>query len=298
MTDAPCRIDRQRDPLSFLSLTFLIVIACMTSGCKPDESPLKAENDQLRKQVAKQESVMASIQEGTKVMQQQIDLLNRELREAKKEADRAEAQRKEIAQQLETEGQALGGKIEAERKALAHQLDVDRKAFTVKLDNERKSLLSKVEAEAAEKQKLVMEVKRLTDLNLRSIPTVRVEEKGGQSAELPQPLTSVSKAVEEVLARIGYTIKASLKTDQRAVYVTERKVAPPASIEVSGFRNEYLLSLHSLPTNGTRIVVKADFEKLAQGGKTPAAAAADEIAEIERRLISEIGKAAGSPGKA
>jgi hypothetical protein len=79
------------------------------------------------------------------------------------------------------------------------------------------------------------------------------------------------------------------------VYVTERKVSPPASLEVSGFRNQYLVSLHTLPSKGTRVSVKADFEKMAQGGRI-LAASPDETAEIEQRLIAEIRKAL-APGK-
>ena len=71
--------------------TWTVVCAGMllvATGCKPDESPLKTENDTLRKQLAKQESVLTSLQDGNKVMQQQIDLLNQELRDAKKSVDR------------------------------------------------------------------------------------------------------------------------------------------------------------------------------------------------------------------
>lgn len=280
-----------------LRLSLLLGLVLLIPACKPDESPLKAENEQLRKQLAKQESVIASIQEGTKVMQEQIDLLNRELREAKKDTELAESERKEMAAKLTTEGKELGNKLEAERKALGGKLESERKAFSTKLEAERKALSAKVEAEAAENRRLVAETKRLAEQHARAIPSIRVEDKGGQTAESQQPIGSVGKAVEEVLTRNGYAIKISLKTDQKAIYVTERKVSAPASIEVSGFRNEYLLTLQSLATNGTRITVKADFEKMAQGGKIMAAGP-DEIAEIERRLLGEITKAAGAPGKA
>ena len=278
-------------------LSLLLGLVLLIPACMPNESPLKAENEQLRKQLAKQESVIASIQEGTKVMQQQIDLLNRELREAKKDTEQAESERKEMAAKLATEGKELGSKLETERKALGGKLESERKGFLAKLEADRKALSAKVEAEAAENRRLVAETKRLAELNARAIPSIRVEDKGGQTAESQQPIGSVGKAVEEVLSRNGYAIKISLKTDQKAIYVTERKVSAPASIEVSGFRNEYLLTLQSLGTNGTRITVKADFEKMAQGGKIMAAGP-DEITEIERRLLGEITKAAGAPGKA
>jgi hypothetical protein len=43
--------------------------------------------------------------------------------------------------------------------------------------------------------------------------------------------------------------------------------------------------------------VKAEFEKLAQGGRI-LSVSTEETAEIERRLIGEISKALSSPGKA
>ena len=53
-------------------------------GCPADTSPLQSENQRLKKQLSKQESVIASLQEGNKVMQQQIDLLNQEGRTVRK----------------------------------------------------------------------------------------------------------------------------------------------------------------------------------------------------------------------
>ncbi|MDA2911309.1 hypothetical protein MYX04_10305 [Nitrospiraceae bacterium AH_259_D15_M11_P09] len=46
----------------------------------------------------------------------------------------------------------------------------------------------------------------------------------------------------------------------------------------------------------TPLRVRADFEKIAQGNRV-LHAGAKEIAEIERRLIAEIGKALAAPGK-
>jgi len=236
--------------LSRIGMLLLAGAASLTLGCKPDDSPLKEENATLRKQALKQESVIVSLQDGNKVMQQQIDLLNQELREAKKGTER----------------------VEAERKALAAKLD----------------------ALVADNRKLVAESER--QAAVKASQTIRVEEKGGQSEELPQPLAAVSKAVEEALVRNGYVVRVGVRTDQHAVYVTQRKVSAPASLEVPGFRNQYLVSLQTLPTKGTRLSVKAEFEKMAQGNRI-LAAAPEETAEIERRLIAEIAKAAAAPGK-
>ncbi|MGH7163969.1 MAG: hypothetical protein ACREIS_00415 [Nitrospiraceae bacterium] len=238
--------------LSGIGMLLLTGVASLSLGCQPDQSPLKEENATLRKQAAKQESVIVSLQDGNKVMQQQIDLLNQELRDAKKDTERSEV----------------------ERKALAAKLD----------------------AQTADNRKLVAESERQAAIKAQASQTIRVDEKGGQSEELPQSLAAVSKAVEEALVRNGYVVRVGVRTDQHAVYVTHRKVSAPASLEVAGFRNQYLVSLQALPTKGTRLSVKAEFEKMAQGNRI-LAAAPEETAEIERRLIAEIVKAAAAPGK-
>jgi uncharacterized membrane protein len=226
------------------------VALCTLAGCKPDESPFRAENESLRKQLAKQESVVTSLQDGNKVMQQQIDLLNQELRDAKKQTETSKAETKAAAAQLE--------------------------------------------AQAVQAKKLTAEVQKTAAAQVSQ--SVQVETKGAQADELPRPLSAVSKVVEEALSRHGYQVKVSVKTDQKAVYVTERKVSNPASLEVAGFRNQYIVSLQALPANLTRLIVKAEFEKLAQGGRI-LSVSAEETAEIERRLIAEIGKALAAPNK-
>jgi len=80
------------------------------------------------------------------------------------------------------------------------------------------------------------------------------------------------------------------------VYVTDRKISTPTSLEVAGFRNQYVISVLALPSNVTRLIVKADFEKLAQGGKI-LSVSADEMSEIERRLIAEVNKALAASNK-
>jgi len=227
-----------------------LALCLMATGCKPDDSPFKAENESLRKQLAKEESVVTSLQDGNKVMQQQIDLLNQELRDAKKSAETAKADAKSSAENL------------AIQTAQAKKLSADIERTTA--------------AQAAQH--------------------IHVEEKGTQTEDLPRPLSSVAKIAEDALSRNGYHIKVSIKTDQKAVYVTERKVSPPASLEVAGSRNQYVLSLHALPSNVTRLSVKADFEKLAQGGRV-LSVSSEEVAEIERSLIREINKALASPSK-
>ncbi|MEO6545227.1 MAG: hypothetical protein ABIP05_14425 [Nitrospiraceae bacterium] len=221
-----------------------IALCVVTSSCKPDDSPFKADNESLRKQLAKQESVVTSLQDGNKVMQQQIDLLNQELRDAKKSTESAKA----------------------DAKAAADNLTV----------------------QVAQTKKLSADVQKTAAAHVAQ--NIHVEEKWTQTDDIPRPLSAVAKMAEEALSRNGYRVKVSIKTDQKAVYVTERKVSPPASLEVAGFRNQYVVSLHTLPSNVTRLSVKADFEKLAQGGRI-LSVSAEEAAEIERSLIGEINKA-------
>ena len=242
---------RNKTRLSKWSLWIGAIALCFsTSSCKPDDSPFKAENESLRKQLAKQESVVISLQDGNKVMHQQIDLLNQELRDAKQSTESAKA----------------------EAKAAAADLAI----------------------QAAQAKKLSADVQKATAAQVAQ--TIHVEEKGTQTDDIPRPLSAVAKTVEETLSRHGYHIKVSIKTDQKAVYVTERKVSPPASLEIAGSRNQYVLSLHALPSNVTKLTVKADFEKLAQGGRI-LNVSAEEVAEIERSLLREINKALSSPSK-
>ena len=248
-----------KPPQRSLAALFSLAVLSWCVGCAPDESPFRQENESLRKQLAKQESVLNSLQDGNKVMQQQIDLLNQELRDAKKQAEHAQ-----------TEAKAL----QAEAKALGTKLD----------------------SQLAESKKLSGEIQRTAAKAAQATDNIRVEEKGSQVEDLPRPLVAVGKAAEEALARNGYRVKVSVKTDQKTIYVTERKVTTPTSLETSGSRNQYVVSLQALPSNVTRLSVKADFERLAQGGRI-LAVDAEETAEIERRLIAEIGKAVASPSK-
>ncbi|HSN03832.1 hypothetical protein ACO9S2_04030 [Nitrospira sp. NS4] len=229
----------------------LLAGCLLTAGCKPDDSPFKAENESLKKQVARQESLLSSLQDGNKVMQQQIDLLNQELRDAKKATESAKA-----------EMNVLSGQLNAQL-AQAKRLSADA---------------HKAAATQAAQQ-------------------LRVEEKGAQSETLPHPLTAIAKAVEEALARNGYQLKVSFKSEQRAVYVTERKTSNPASLEATGSRNQYLITLQTRPDKTTTLSVRAEFEKVAQGGRI-LSVSQEETAEIEQRLIGEIRKALTAQGKA
>jgi len=220
------------------------------SGCQPDDSPLKTENEALKKQVAKQESLLTSLQDGNRVMQQQIDLLNQELRDAKQATESAKEATEHLNEQLDEQ--------------LAHT------------------------------KRMSAEIHRTAAAQVAQ--NVKIDEQGAQFDTVSRPLDTVAKMVEAALSRNGYHVKAGVKTEQKAVYVTDRKVSPPTSLEVAGFRNQYLVSLQTLSGNATKLGVKAEFEKLAQGGRI-LNVSVEETAEIERRLIGEIRKALDTPGK-
>lgn len=222
--------DKLPDGRSRFRLWCILFVALY--GCAQDGDPSRAENEVLKKQVAKQESLLSSLQDGNRVMQQQIDLLNQELRDAK---DTKEELEKELA---ETK-QMIGSQVSE---------------------------------------------------------SLKVEDKGAQSDILPRPLELVVKVVEEALTRNGYRPKVSVKTDHRAIYVTERKVSNPPTLEVTGSRNQYLVSLEALPDSQTKLSVKAEFERVAQGGRV-LNVSPEETVEIEQRLIREISKALASPAK-
>src|SRR4051794_2241905 len=79
-------------PIAF-PYSMIMALLLSITACQPDESPLKSENETLHKQADKQESVIVSLQEGNKVMQQQIDLLSKELREARQQVERVMGER-------------------------------------------------------------------------------------------------------------------------------------------------------------------------------------------------------------
>ena len=245
-----------RTPISNIIMCFLGVGCLGIWGCPPDNSPHQAENQRLKKHIAKQESVIASLQEGNKVMQQQIDLLNQESREV----------RKKLEQELKTTQDEL------QKLSQGHQ-DEDKQLQTLEKEN----------------QKLNGDVRWLRAQREKMRKALNIQQVGGKSQELPFPFPKVLDVTEKALTHNGYSVMTSMQTDQKAVYVTERKTSPPTSLEMSGFRNQYLLSVWKESSQRTSIWVKAEFEKLSQNGNV-FGVEIKELNEIELRLIQEIQK--------
>ncbi len=68
----------------------------------------------------------------------------------------------------------------------------------------------------------------------------------------------------------------------------------PVSLEIAGLLNYYKLSFYALPSNVTKLQVKANFEKLAQVGRL-LSVNTKEASEIDRSLFREVNKAVTSP---
>ena len=99
---------------------------------------------------------------------------------------------------------------------------------------------------------------------------------------------------QATIAKNGYRILARMQTDLKTVYLTNRKISPPSSLELTGFRNQYLLTIEKTSPVQSTIWVKADFEKYAQNSQI-LNAGKNEIANIELRLIQKIQQSIDNP---
>ncbi|MDH5295778.1 MAG: hypothetical protein OEY80_03530 [Nitrospirota bacterium] len=249
---------------SIFGTTLLLIL----TGCPQDNSGLQEENIQLKKQVTKLESVIRSLQEGNKIMQQQIDLLNQEARKT------AESYDKQLR--------------DAEA---AHQEQLrDAQAKMTELVNGPKKDMARIKTLEQENRKLEGETKWLRSQRDQMRKALTLQQIGGQTQELPFSFSSVSKIIEDALTKNGYSILSSMLTDQKAIYITDRKTSLPPSLELSGFRNQYLLSIEKGPSDHTIVWVRAEFEKLSKNGQM-FSAPQSEITDIELRLIQEIHQA-------
>ena len=224
------------------------------TGCPQDQTDLQNEARKLKKQTAKLESVIQSLQQGNKVLQQQIDRLNQEAREAetRHEVQLQEAQDK-ITQLTNTPKKDVATIKSLEKKNA--KLQRDAQWLRSQREHMRKSLV--------------------------------IQQVGGQTHELPFAFTTVSTIMEDAFTKNGYTVLTTMKTDQKAVYITDRKTSLPPSLELSGFRNQYLAMIEKGPADHTTIWVRAEFEKLSRNGHIFAAPQA-ELTDIEMRFIQEI----------
>ena len=244
----------QRPSASFLCAALLCLFPLL-QGCPQDKTPLlEEENTELKKLGAKQESMIITLQEGNRVLQEQIDRLNQELRTKEKELD----EKLKLAQET---GQGLA----TERHALTQQVTELTKENR-KLNNDAQWL------------------RRQRELFRESI-TAQIS--GANAQTFTQDISSLIDATNQALQQHGYSILAKMSTDQKAVFVTERKTSGSPSLELPGFRNQYLLVLESAGQQATTLKVKAQYEKISQDGKI-LGANDNETADIELRMIRAV----------
>jgi small-conductance mechanosensitive channel len=234
----------------------LVPVFCLLglTACPQDQTALQGEAIQLKKQTAKLESVIQSLQEGNKVLQQQIDRLNQDARET-------EAAYKKKLQEAQSQ--------------------------IAQLANTPKEDLDTIQALEQKNKKLSGEAKWLRSQREQMRQSLVMKKIGGQTQELPFTFHAVSTIIEDALTKNGYTVLTTMQTDQKAVYITDRKTSLPPSLELSGFRNQYLAMIEKGPADHTTLWVRAEFEKISRNGNIYTAPQA-ELADIEMRLIQEI----------
>ena len=256
----------------------LILAFIASTGCPPDNTPLIEEKEQLKKQIVKQETMMTTLQEGNRVLQEQVDRLNQELRNQELHNQELRDKQKVLARQLKR-AQQTGKALAAEKRHLLQQvstLNEDNQKFqkdNQKLQRENQKL--KDGAQWLRRQREIF--RKSLQTNMQTV----------NATPLTHALPDVVNATRRALAQHGYAVMATMETDQKAVFVTERKTSASLLIEVAGFRNQYLVELESQANNQTALKIKAQYEKVAQGGKV-LDVGDNEIAEIENRLIQAI----------
>lgn len=255
-------------PLGTVISILAAMLMLFLTGCPQDNSDFQEENIHLKKQLTKLESVIHSLQEGNKIMQQQIDLLNQE---ARKTAESYEVQIREL--------EALH----------QEQLGVAQTKMAELVDSPKKDI-AKIKILEQENRKLEGETKWLRSQRDQMRKTLTLQQIGGQTQDLPFSFSTVSNIIEDALTQNGYSILSSMQTDQKAVYITDRKTSLPPSLELSGFRNQYFLSIEKGPSDHATVWVRAEFEKLSKNGQMFSAPQSD-ITDIELRLIQEIHQA-------
>jgi len=243
-----------------LCLFFLTACGDDTNITAPqDQTTLQTEALQPQKnQVDRLERFNQTLQEGNKVLQQQIDRLNQENREA-----------------------------EASYKAKLQEAQNQIAQLTNTLTNTPKKDVATIQSLEQQNTKLQKDAQWLRSQRDLMRKSLVIQQIGGQTHELPFSFSTVSTIMEDTLTKNGYTVLTTMQTDQKAIYITDRKTSLPPSLELSGFRNQYLVMIEKGPADHTTIWVRAEFEKLSRNGHIFAAPQA-ELADIELRFIQEI----------
>jgi len=241
--------------------TTTVLSSLLLTGCPEDYSTVLELNKKLAKDKARLESVNQSMQADKKVFRQQVDRLNQEIQE---------------------------NEAKTREKEAAHEAELQKAQRTIKeLEHRPNPYGAKIKALEKEKKKLEGEAKWLRSQRNQMRKSLVIQQVGGQTHDLPFTFLVVSSVVEKILTKNGYTVLSSMQTDQKAVYITDRKTSLPPSLEMSGFRNQYIAMIEKGPADHTTLWIRAEFEKLSRNGHIYSAPQA-ELADIEIRLIQEI----------
>jgi len=163
---------------------FTATLLLFLTGCPQDNSGRQGnsglqeqeeqkENTQLKKQVTKLESIIHSLQEGNKIMQQQINLLNQEARET---AERYEKQLRDA-------------------EAIHQEQLRDAQTKMTELVNGPKKDVARIKTLEQENRKLEGETKWLRSQREQMRKALTLQQIGGQTQELPFSFSSVSTII-------------------------------------------------------------------------------------------------------
>lgn len=253
---------------SLLRVSGTILACALFTACPPDNTPLIEENERLKKQNVKQETMMATIQDGNRILQEQIDRLNQELRDN----EQVFAERIDRAQQT---GQSLS----TENHNLLKQIQ------TLTKDNQKlKQVYEKLKAENTKHKGDAQWLRKQREIFRQSL---QANTQTAKTQRFPYPLRDVIKATSQALAQHGYMVLAKMATDTKAVFVTERKTAPSSSIESRGYRNQYLVELTAQSTNQTALKIRSQYEKMRQA-EPILDTDSEEVSDLEQQFIQAI----------
>lgn len=259
----------------------LMLAFIASTGCPPDNAPLIEEKEQLKKQIVKQETIMTTLQEGNRVLQEQVDRLNQELRGQELRNQELRDKQKSLARQLKRSqqtGKALATEKRHRLQQVATLTDDNQKFQKDNQTLQRENRTLKDNAQWLRRQREMF--RKSLQTNMQTV----------KAKPLTHALPDVINATRRALAQHGYAVMATMETDKKAVFVTERKTSASLLIEVAGFRNQYLVELESKANDHTALKIKAQYEKVAQGGNV-LDVGDNEVEEIEHRLIQAIQQA-------
>ena len=205
-----------------------------------------------------------TLQEGNRVLQEHIDRLNQELREQQVTLDQQLKSAQETGQGLATERHALTQQV-AELTKHNQKLHNDAQWLRHQRDFFRQSISAQVS--------------------------------GAHVQTFSIGLSPMINATQQTLQQHGYPILAQMETDQKAVFITARKTSASSSLELPGFRNQYLLVVEGIGHQATTLTIKAHYEKISQDGKL-LVVSDNEQTDIEIKMLRAIEDRLQKPAEA